>query len=200
MTQSDWILKPLMHLKYTKKFTYPLQEDYDFPIPYLKTPNIPVSTNEQISDKTPAPTFTELIDLSKKESELRIKKEGSDRKEKAKSWNMSVDVIDQRLLLAAQLTTLQDLHVNKALIEQEILKIPLTSNTNKKKVNKLVDKIRNLLPLIDEILSSLPSLKGTPCYISEEDRALELHPNKRTVNTNRNLDLPLLFTPKNVFA
>ncbi|RGB26433.1 hypothetical protein C1646_770435 [Rhizophagus diaphanus] len=65
MTQSDWILKPLMHLKYTKKFTYPLQEDYDFSIPYLKTSNIPVSTNEQISDKTPALTFTKPIDLSK---------------------------------------------------------------------------------------------------------------------------------------
>ncbi|RGB36335.1 hypothetical protein C1646_667058 [Rhizophagus diaphanus] len=212
MTQSVQILKPLMHLKYTKKFAYPLQEDYDFPIPYLKTPDIPVSTNEQISYETPAPTLTEPIDLSKaeskawknhiqqlkfrKESELRIKQEGIERREKAKSWNMSIDVIDQRLLLAAQLTTLQDLHGKKALIELEILKIPLTSNTNKKKVMKLDDKIRKLSPPIDEILSSLSSLKGTPYYVSAEDCTLELRPNKRMVNITHNLDLLLSLHPE----
>ncbi|RGB38445.1 hypothetical protein C1646_812620 [Rhizophagus diaphanus] len=253
MMKSDWILKLLMHLKYKEKFAYPSQEDYDFPIPYLKQPPAIELTNKELQEwqrfyderknyAPPAPMLTEPIDLSKvpddlilyipdhpiykgdihnqltnkqkaqlkplqvdskawkdhvrqlksmKESDLQIKKEASQREENAKLWNMSVNVINQHLILVAHLCTLQDLHGEKALLEQEILAIPLTSNTKRKKVDKLVDKIRKLSPSIDEILSLLPSLKGTPYYVLEEDRALELCPNKRPVNINRNLDLLL---------
>ncbi|RGB36467.1 hypothetical protein C1646_758109 [Rhizophagus diaphanus] len=238
MTKLDQIKKSLMHLKYYKKFAYPLQVDYDFLILTLPLPVIPVPIEEE--PQPLVPTFS--VDLSmvlddlivyipdhpvykgdihnqltdkqkaklqplqvgskawkkhirelksKKESELLIKQHVSELREKAKLWNTSFDVINQRLVLAAQLTNLQDLRGEKALIEQKILMIPLTTNMNKKKVNKLKDKIRKLSPQIIKILSSLPSLKGTPYYITEEERALELRPNKRTVNTNRNLD-PLL--------
>ncbi|RGB42380.1 hypothetical protein C1646_683464 [Rhizophagus diaphanus] len=126
-----------------------------------------------------------------KENELLIKQQEIEQREKAKLWNTCFDVICLRVQLATRLTVLQDLQGEKALIEQEILMIPLTSNTKKKKVDKLKDKIRKLSPQIDEILSVLPSLKITPYYITEKEHALELRPNKRTVNINRNLN-PLL--------
>ncbi|RGB28051.1 hypothetical protein C1646_717131 [Rhizophagus diaphanus] len=128
---------------------------------------------------------------SMKESESLINQQNSELREKAKLWNTCFDRIDQHLHLATKLIVLQDLQGEKALIEQEILMIPLTSNTKKKKVDKLNDKIRKLSPQIVELLSALPLLKDIPYYITEEERALELRPNKRTVNINHNLD-PLL--------
>ncbi|RGB21390.1 hypothetical protein C1646_778156 [Rhizophagus diaphanus] len=109
-----------------------------------------------------------------KESELLINQQNSELRDKAKLWNMCYDRICQRVQLATRLTALQDLQGEKALIEQEILMIPLTSNTKKKKVNKLKDKIRKLSPQIEELLSALPSLKDILYYITEEERALEL--------------------------
>ncbi|RGB25132.1 hypothetical protein C1646_803056, partial [Rhizophagus diaphanus] len=111
---------------------------------------------------------------SQKEHDLRISQLDSESRDMAKLWNTSFDMINRRLRLAAELTTLQDLQGEKALIELEILTIPLTSNTKKKKVDKLKDKIRKLSPQFDEILSLLPSLKTIPYYITEEERALEL--------------------------
>ncbi|RGB36864.1 hypothetical protein C1646_782607 [Rhizophagus diaphanus] len=173
MTKLDQIKKPLMHLKYHKKFAYPLQVDYDFPIPTLPLPVICVPIEDE--PQPPAPTFS--VDLSMVPDDL-------------------ITYIPDHPVYKAQLTTLQDLQGEKALIEQEILMIPLTTNMNKKKVDKLKDKIRKLSPQIVKILSSLPSLKGILYYVTEEERALELRPNKCTVNTNRNLDPLLSLHPK----
>ncbi|RGB23929.1 hypothetical protein C1646_773804 [Rhizophagus diaphanus] len=192
MTKLDQLKKPLMHLKYHKKFAYPLQVDYDCSIPTLPLPVIPVPIEEE--PQPPAPTYS--VDLSMVPDDLlayipdhsvykgdihnrltdkqKAKLQPLQVGKKAKLWNTSFDVINQRLVLAAQLTILQDLQGEKALIEQEILMIPLTTNMNKKKVNKLKDKIRKLSPEIVEILSSLPSLKGTPYYVTEEELTLEL--------------------------
>ncbi|RGB22416.1 hypothetical protein C1646_781905 [Rhizophagus diaphanus] len=221
MTKLDRLTKPLLHLRYHKKFAYPLQVDYDFPIPTLPLPVIPAPIKEKPQPPAPSSSidlfkvpddllayipdhpvykgdiYNQLTDKQKaklkplqvgskawkqhiralksnKESELWIKQHDSQLREKAKFWNTSFDVISKRLGLAAQLTTLQDLQGEKALVEQEILMTPQTSNRNRKKVDKLKDKIRKLSPQIDKILSSLPSLKDTPYYITEEERALEL--------------------------
>ncbi|RGB30927.1 hypothetical protein C1646_764710 [Rhizophagus diaphanus] len=160
--------------------------DYDFPIPTLPLPVIPVPIEEE--PQPPAPTFS--VDLSMIPDDLLayildhpvykgdIHNQLTDKQKaklqplqvgkKAKLWNTSFDVINQRLILAAQLTTLQDLQGEKASIEQDILMIPLTSNRNK---------------------------KNTPYYITEEERALEVRPNKRTVNINCNLDSLLSLHP-----
>ncbi|RGB30589.1 hypothetical protein C1646_765155 [Rhizophagus diaphanus] len=223
MIKSDQIQKPLMHLKYRKKFAFPFPEDYDFPISTLTLPVIP----EPLEERSQPPVPASLIDLSKvpddlkgyipdhpvykvgskawkqhirvlkshKEHDLRLSQYDSESREMAKLWNTSFDRINQRVRLATELTTLQDLQREKALIELEILMIPLTSNTKKKKVDKLKDKIGKLSPQFDEILTLLPSLKTIPYYITEEERALELRPNKRTVNINLNLDSLLLSHP-----
>ncbi|RGB33724.1 hypothetical protein C1646_743162 [Rhizophagus diaphanus] len=165
MIKSDQLQKPLIHLKYRKKFAFPFPEDYDFPILTLTLLVIP----EPIEDKPQPPVSASSLDLSK--------------------------VPDDLIGYIPDHPVYKDLQGEKALIELEILTIPLTSNTKKKKVDKLKDKIRKLSPQFDKILSSLPSLKTIPYYITEEKRALELRPNKRTVDINRNLDSLLLSQP-----
>ncbi|RGB34610.1 hypothetical protein C1646_760318 [Rhizophagus diaphanus] len=132
---------------------------------------------------------------SLKELDLKVKRHELESREMAKLWNTSFDMIDRRLSLAIELTTLQDLQSKKAKIGHEILMIPLTSKTKKRKVEKLIDKIDRLSPQIEEILTNTSSLRMVPYYITEEELALELRPNKRTVDINRNLDTLLSLHP-----
>ncbi|CAG8642101.1 uncharacterized protein OCT59_012459 [Rhizophagus irregularis] len=72
LTESQYIVKPIMHLKYKKKFTYPLQGFYNFPIPHLKetSPAVPEVDMTSFFEANrnyipPTPVLTHPIDVSK---------------------------------------------------------------------------------------------------------------------------------------